>query len=107
MRECPKCHSLEMHRSRARSLRDRFLVWLRGANPYRCRSCGYRGWGGVGRSRPISTDWVPANHPPDLQQVDAALDRFREAEKPRLASEPVTTSTARDRAIGHGEPSGA
>lgn len=113
MRECPKCHSLEMHRSRPRSLRERFLIWLRGSNPHRCRACGYRGWGGIGRSEPINTDWVPANRPPDLQRIDAALDRFADADAaaPRPAlPEPVDASSAAgasDRPLGHGEPSGA
>ena len=45
MQRCPKCESIEIHRSRSRSTWE--LVWktLTRKRTYRCGTCGWRGWG--------------------------------------------------------------
>ena len=45
MNKCPKCQSREIHRSRTH---NRWEIWrkaIMGKRPFRCRACGWRGWG--------------------------------------------------------------
>ncbi len=70
MRECPLCHSLDIHRSRTRSAIERVIVWVKARHLYRCRACGYRGWETKRRARPVGDMWIPTGTPPDLSQLD-------------------------------------
>lgn len=45
VRQCPICHDVEVRRSRAVGTMERIRQWLGRARLYRCRSCGWRGWG--------------------------------------------------------------
>ena len=42
---CPKCHSTNIHRSRAKSKWEQWRKNLTGKRPFRCRMCKWRGWG--------------------------------------------------------------
>ena len=44
MTECPKCQSKELHRSRGRSRWELWRKEVTGKRPYRCHTCGWRGW---------------------------------------------------------------
>ena len=41
---CPKCRSGRVHRSRIRSIRERAFKQITQRRPFRCASCGWRGW---------------------------------------------------------------
>lgn len=45
MQLCPKCHSKDIHRSRAKSRWEHWRKNLTGKRPFRCRACKWRGWG--------------------------------------------------------------
>jgi predicted RNA-binding Zn-ribbon protein involved in translation (DUF1610 family) len=45
MHQCPSCGSERIHRSRTRSIWERSRKVLTSKRPYRCRACGWRGWG--------------------------------------------------------------
>jgi hypothetical protein len=45
MQHCPSCKSEAIHRSRTRNRWEQFRRELSGKRPYRCRECGWRGWG--------------------------------------------------------------
>ena len=45
MHQCPKCSSQDIHRSRAKAQWKSWQKELTGKRPYRCRACGWRGWG--------------------------------------------------------------
>jgi predicted RNA-binding Zn-ribbon protein involved in translation (DUF1610 family) len=45
MHQCPKCGSAHIHRSRAKSKWETLRKAVTGKRPYRCRACGWRGWG--------------------------------------------------------------
>lgn len=67
---CPKCRSVALHRSRARSLWERIRRDRTHKRLYRCAECGWRGW-----MEPIvigfgSTQDVAA---PDLSHIDQAV----------------------------------
>ena len=44
MRQCPKCQSAEIHRSRSKTKWEMWRRELTGRRPYRCHICGWRGW---------------------------------------------------------------
>ncbi len=44
MRRCPKCNSDDIHRSRPKSMWEEWRKEVTGKQPYRCQSCGWRGW---------------------------------------------------------------
>ena len=44
MNTCPKCHSEKIHRSRARNSWETWRKRLTSRRPFRCDSCGWRGW---------------------------------------------------------------
>ena len=46
-RICPKCHSLDVHRSRRRGFLERFLLAIIFRRPFRCDSCKARYFGYV------------------------------------------------------------
>ena len=43
MHQCPKCKSRDLHRSRAK-LWEAWRRAVTGRRPFRCRTCGWRGW---------------------------------------------------------------
>ena|SRR5712692_1688371 len=45
MRQCPRCKSADIHSSRTRSKWEQWRKEITGKRPYRCRACGWRGWG--------------------------------------------------------------
>ena len=45
MHHCPKCKSNDIHRSRAKSKWEGWRKKITGRRPFRCRACGWRGWG--------------------------------------------------------------
>src|SRR5438067_76218 len=45
MRKCPKCKSLDVHQSRAKTRWEAWRKRITGRRPYRCRACRWRGWG--------------------------------------------------------------
>jgi hypothetical protein len=68
---CPKCQSLTLHRSKARTLAERIRRNFSPQRPFRCAKCDWRGWlrplhfGEAGR-----VESAPA---PDFASLDAAL----------------------------------
>jgi hypothetical protein len=44
MEHCPKCKSVEIHRSRAKTRFEEWRKYVTGKRPYRCHACGWRGW---------------------------------------------------------------
>jgi len=45
MENCPKCKSTDLHRSRTRTKWEAWRREISGKRMYRCRACGWRGWG--------------------------------------------------------------
>jgi hypothetical protein len=45
MRVCRRCKSEGIHASRTRSRWEKWRKAITGKRPFRCRSCGWRGWG--------------------------------------------------------------
>ena len=45
MHQCPECRSENIHRSRAKSKWEGWRKNVTGKRLYRCRACGWRGWG--------------------------------------------------------------
>ena len=45
MRHCPRCKSEDIHRSRTKSMWERWRKEITAKRVYRCRACGWRGWG--------------------------------------------------------------
>lgn len=45
MHQCPKCESENIHRSRSRTRWETWRREITGKRPYRCQTCGWRGWG--------------------------------------------------------------
>lgn len=60
MLNCPKCGSPRVHRSRTRTVWERFRKNFTQARLHRCHACGWRGWGAV-----ISA-------PPTVDAIDVA-----------------------------------
>lgn len=45
MQQCPTCQSDDIQRSRSRSWWEQWRKEITNKRPYRCRGCGWRGWG--------------------------------------------------------------
>jgi hypothetical protein len=45
MQHCPLCKSDNIQRSRSRSWWEQLRKEITNKRPYRCRGCGWRGWG--------------------------------------------------------------
>jgi predicted RNA-binding Zn-ribbon protein involved in translation (DUF1610 family) len=43
-RDCPACHGWTLYRSRTQSIGEALQKTFTTARPYRCHSCGWRGW---------------------------------------------------------------
>ena len=85
MHQCPKCSSQDIHRSRAKSQWESWRKELTGKRPYRCRACGWRGWGADSGPKFGSRDAelgkrASAPEPPNLKGTGLA----REAGAPDL-----------------------
>src|SRR5947209_7315031 len=68
MNECPKCRSTDVHRSRSRTVSERWWKDFTTSRIFSCVKCGWRGWGvptesATGISRDI-TD-------PDFAKLDS------------------------------------
>ena len=72
MQACRKCNSHDVHRSRAKSKLEHWRKELTGKRPFRCRACGWRGWG---------VDPGPAFTKEELDQASRAMA----SEPPNLA----------------------
>ncbi len=77
--QCPTCRSDAAHRSRTRSLWERWRKELTGKRPYRCGGCGAR-W------------WAPDAGPTFTDDERAQAERALAPEPPNLAG----TMLARD-----------
>jgi hypothetical protein len=72
---CPKCQSLALHRSKARTLPERIRRNFSLLRPFRCTSCDWRGW-----LLPLQFSDANAVEPasaPDLASLDATLLTLR------------------------------
>ena len=65
MGHCPKCRSENLVRSRCKTRWERWRKQITGKRPYRCRTCGWRGWHRVGSSRLAAQSRV--SDPPNLK----------------------------------------
>ena len=45
MQHCLKCKSPDLHHSRTKSKWERWRKEITGRRPFRCPTCGWRGWG--------------------------------------------------------------
>jgi len=84
MRHCPKCASVDIHRSRLRTRWEHLRRVVTKRRPYRCPDCKWRGWGREEVSGPDT--WSPEalaleasrKHPRaglDLDAIDESLKR--------------------------------
>ena len=93
MNRCPECDSIDVHRSKPKSLAEWIKKTLGISRPFRCRTCGWRGLGPTSaRSRP-SQAWAGIEEHPDL----AALDKYHGAGRSRrqlaVAEDPKPQTT--------------
>ena len=84
MEACRKCNSKDIHRSRAKSKWEHWRKNVTGKRTFRCRACGWRGWGYD--SGPVFSDAereaaerALAPEPPNLK--DTALSRVESVRK--------------------------
>jgi hypothetical protein len=76
LEECPKCQSRKVHRSRTRSVVERFRRNFTGKAPFRCDGCGWRGWGlDFGGHGDGCVGRPPEGPEPDLEAIDRELSR--------------------------------
>jgi hypothetical protein len=68
---CPRCATGRVHRSRARSLRERVLKGFRDERLYRCDECDWRGW--LAPLQFGDDAGVESNAGPDLRSLDAIV----------------------------------
>jgi uncharacterized protein with PIN domain len=75
---CPKCKSNRVHRSKVSGALGRLRNRLTRKVPFRCSTCGWRGWG-ANRGRRVETVvGRPPNGPdPDLEALDRTLEERR------------------------------
>jgi hypothetical protein len=71
---CPKCGSPRVHRSRTRTIWERFRKNLTHDRIHRCHGCGWRGWGPV-TSEPVRPKDQPdhVRPAPNLDAIDVAV----------------------------------
>jgi FlaA1/EpsC-like NDP-sugar epimerase len=80
---CPKCLTGRLHRSHARSLRERFRKECTAQRLFRCDDCGWRGWAlplQYPDHRPV--DWPAA---PDLTSLDALVGTRPRTARPNFS----------------------
>lgn len=79
MRECPRCKSPDIHRSRSRSKWEAWRKEITGKRLYRCAACGWRGWGidrgpHFGDAQRQTAERAVAPEPPNLQEMALARE---------------------------------
>jgi hypothetical protein len=73
VRQCPKCGSPRIHRSRSRGLLEQIRKTVTSRRPHRCHACGWRGWG-VETQEPATPELPTAIRPaPDLDVIDTIV----------------------------------
>jgi len=88
MNRCPECGSIDVHRSKPRSLTEWIKKTLGMCRPYRCRTCGWRGLGPKSaRSRPTPA-WAGIEEHPDLAALDKSHGAGRSRRKQAGAEDP-------------------
>jgi hypothetical protein len=73
---CPRCRSMRLHRSRARSLSERVRRNFSARRLFRCDECEWRGW--LIPLEFADPDATPATATPDLVSLDEAVRTMRE-----------------------------
>jgi len=60
MLACPECGKYQFHKSHTKNSYERFRKFFFRQRPYRCHSCGYRGWVSQSVLKPKKTlkDWL-------------------------------------------------
>ncbi|MBI2833572.1 MAG: hypothetical protein HYX76_03990 [Acidobacteria bacterium] len=74
MHKCPNCGSENIHRSRSRTLVERFWKRVGTERLFRCHKCGWRGWGVLTESPGHASDLTADVESPDFDSIDEALD---------------------------------
>lgn len=75
---CPRCGSLQIHRSRTRNGFEQVRRFFSRSVPFRCGDCRWRGWLiPVERRVRVGNEPLPYgdDSPPALDEVDRALER--------------------------------
>jgi predicted RNA-binding Zn-ribbon protein involved in translation (DUF1610 family) len=67
---CPKCRTGRVHRSKARTMFERFQRELKDERLYRCDECGWRGW--LSPLVYVAVEPIAEYATPDLAGLDAA-----------------------------------
>jgi hypothetical protein len=80
MQQCPRCQSASIHRSRSKTAWETLRKEITGKRPFRCRACGWRGWGyesapKFNEGERLQAERAPAARPPNL--TGAPLERQR------------------------------
>lgn len=76
MEKCPKCQSNRIHRSRSRNWWERLRRDFSRNRPYRCESCGWRGWGPETDPQFSMPAAAESDAPsPDFEALDEAIAR--------------------------------
>jgi hypothetical protein len=78
-RQCPRCRVFAVRRSRPAGWLEQLRVRFTHARPYRCRACGWRGWGQKHSLRVYGSTWPLEPAPLDLTALDEALRENRGA----------------------------
>ena len=95
MKQCPKCDSPQIHRSRSRTRWESWRREITGKRPFRCPACGWRGWGAdtgpefADDEIEIATQAI-APDPPNLRRVVVSMDEARVADIDVKALDNVT-----------------
>ena len=82
---CPACRSVDLHRSRSRSLYERIRRRLTAHRLFRCDSCGWRGWLPILDYGVRDANMVPRRAVPDFVAIDAVVRRGAPPPHPVLA----------------------
>ncbi len=80
MTRCPSCDGSRVHRTVCRSFTERALKRLTRRRLFRCRSCGWRGWG-VPTLRRLNLVGVVNDRDADLRALDRELTRVLNHDK--------------------------
>jgi predicted RNA-binding Zn-ribbon protein involved in translation (DUF1610 family) len=79
VQQCPGCGSEDIHRSRAKSKWESWRKEITGKRLYRCRACGWRGWGidqgpSLSNAQADFASRALAPEPPNLKGTPLARD---------------------------------
>ena len=73
MRQCPKCGSPRVHRSRSRGFLEQVRKITTSRRPHRCHACGWRAWG-LETEHPSEPEVpIAIKSGPDLKVIDAVV----------------------------------